>query len=95
MRNGRAGRKSHELIGFDWPLISPTLVPVSVINTWPKRSRPLAHDHHTLIIRRPGDVFDWATNGLKLILKDVLLVDSVPDANLARLIYTHTYRKLV
>lgn len=32
---GRAGRKSQELIGFDWPEISPTDVPVSDMNTWP------------------------------------------------------------
>lgn len=33
MRNGLAGRKSAELIDLDWPLISPTDVPVSDIKT--------------------------------------------------------------
>lgn len=33
--NGREGRKSTELIGLDCPLISPTDVPVSDMNTWP------------------------------------------------------------
>lgn len=30
---GLEGLKSHELIGFDWPEISPTEVPVSDMNT--------------------------------------------------------------
>lgn len=31
--NGRFGRKSQEFIGFDWPDISPTDVPVSDMKT--------------------------------------------------------------
>jgi len=31
--NGRVGLKSTELIGFDVPMISPVLVPVSALNT--------------------------------------------------------------
>lgn len=37
---GLDGLKSHELIGFDCPDISPTEVPVSDINTCPNRSLP-------------------------------------------------------
>lgn len=32
---GLVGRKSQELMGFDWPAISPTEVPVSDMKTWP------------------------------------------------------------
>ena len=39
-RKGLDGLKSHELMGLDWPEISPTEVPVSDMKTWPKRSRP-------------------------------------------------------
>jgi hypothetical protein len=33
--NGRVGLKSTEFIGFDVPIISPTLVPVSALKTCP------------------------------------------------------------
>lgn len=40
IRKGLVGLKSQELMGLDWPEISPTDVPVSDIKTCPKRSRP-------------------------------------------------------
>ena len=47
---------------------------------------PLAHHHYPLIVSRPGEVLDWTGYRLELVLQDVLLVDGVPDPNLARLV---------
>ena len=46
----------------------------------------LAHHHHPLVVVGPGEVLDGAGDGLELVLEDVLLVDGVPDPDLAGLI---------
>lgn len=44
----------------------------------------LSNHHNTLTISRPSDVFDGPAYRLKLIFQQMLLVDGIPDANLAR-----------
>ena len=46
----------------------------------------LAHHHDPLVVRRPGQVLDRSRDRLELVLQDVLLVHSVPDADFARLV---------
>ena len=46
----------------------------------------LSHHHHPLVITGPGQILDGAGDGLELVLEDVLLVDGVPDPDLAGLI---------
>lgn len=45
---------------------------------------PFSNDHHSLAVSTPRDILDRPTDGLELILEDMLLVHSVPDTNLAR-----------
>ena len=46
----------------------------------------LANHNDPLIVTGPGEVLDWSGDGLVLVLQDVLLVDGVPDPDLARLV---------
>jgi len=41
------------------------------------------HGNDALIVWRPANILDGSCNGLELIFKQVLLVDRVPNANLA------------
>jgi len=54
-----------------------------------------AHSHDALIVRRPADVLDGSCNGLELVLKQMLLVDRVPNANLARGVWREKGKKQI
>jgi len=44
-------------------------------------------DHqHTLVVRRPSQILDGASEGLQLNLADVLFIHSIPNPNFTRLI---------
>lgn len=43
--NGLVGFKSTELIAFDVPIISPVLVPVSELKTWPNLKQLTNYNH--------------------------------------------------
>lgn len=45
-----------------------------------------ADHHHTLVVRRPSNVFNWTTKRMELIFEYVFFVHSIPNPNFARLI---------
>ena len=47
----------------------------------------LSHHNHALAVWGPGQILDRARERLDFNLEDMLLIDSVPDPDLARLIY--------
>jgi hypothetical protein len=50
----------------------------------------LSHHNHALAVWGPGQILDGARERLDFNLEDMLLVDGVPDPDLARLIYKHS-----